>query len=54
MKHSDQYDALVLLENEACLVWEAHREQDERFRETLLELSGGNKNGSHGQAKTLK
>jgi hypothetical protein len=52
--HSDQCDALVLLKNEACLVWEAHREQDERFRETLLELSGGNNNNSHGQAMPLQ
>jgi hypothetical protein len=44
----------VLLKNEACLVWEAHKEQDERFRETWLELSGGNKNNSHGQAKLLQ
>jgi hypothetical protein len=52
--HSYQCDALVLLKNKACLIWEAHKEQDERFRETWLELSGGNKNGSHGQAKPLQ
>jgi hypothetical protein len=52
--HSDQCDALVLLKNEACLVWEAQKEQDERFREAWLEISGGKRNGSHGQAKPLQ
>jgi hypothetical protein len=52
--HSDQCDALVLLKNEACLVWEGHKDQDERFREAWIELSGGNKNGSHDQAKPLQ
>jgi hypothetical protein len=29
--HLDQCDAIVLLKNESCLVWEAHKEQDERL-----------------------
>jgi hypothetical protein len=49
--HVDQYDTLVLLNNEASVVWEMHKEQYYRFHETWKELANAIKIGPRGKLK---